>query len=445
MKKIVSLFIAVLAVHAHGQTGLTQSADGSSSVLFKGIDLNVDIVKTDISLGANNLRASIGENEKFIYGGSIKTKNKEGIANLFSKGDIVPEGGANIFMGYSFSNALLPSTSSYNIRKEELAAERKKLKNDLQTIFASKVSVIINKEIKALTQTDANKLGGLLKDGLKEHLDLTGMRDFLNSFTLSGDASAGMGDVLKSIREKVKIITDDYDEKIEALNKESDRLDEKIDERNFWHLTFFGFGGINASEFKRFKEFDSTNFGNSFTDISFRGGNFGAGVNFQYRNVLFGLTYSYRATNNFQLLSKKDYTLTEKKVNGTSSLTEEKEITAYTGNYGEVEINELAFDMVINVKPDKNVDFYMLINPYVRASFFSRDVELLPNKLNVGAGFYLFKGTGKLMGGFYIELPDVENNYEKIKPIDKQNLRPPLQRMTFGLVGKLSLGSMLGS
>jgi len=82
-------------------------------------------------------------------------------------------------------------------------------------------------------------------------------------------------------------------------------------------------------------------------------------------------------------------------------------------------------------------------DPYIRIQT-STNTTLLPNTLNLGCGFYFFQQTGKFLGGFYAELPDVNNNYEKMKPTADQQLKGPLQRLTFGLVGKLSLSSFLG-
>jgi hypothetical protein len=181
----------------------------------------------------------------------------------------------------------------------------------------------------------------------------------------------------------------------------------------------------------------------SFTDIDERGGHFGIGVNFQRGILKFGLTYDYFSTNNFKMLNKGEYTFRNTVTSGGQSLIQEKKITAYSGKYGEVEVNRLSFDLTAAFKLDKEANNHLLVNPYFRGNFFSRDTSLLLNTMNIGAGFYLFKKTGKFLGGFYFELPDVENNIEKKKKEEDQNIRPALKRLTFGITGRISLNSFL--
>jgi hypothetical protein len=158
---------------------------------------------------------------------------------------------------------------------------------------------------------------------------------------------------------------------------------------------------------------------------------------------MFGATYNYRKTNNFNLLTKKDYTLRTTNTVSSQTLVQEKKITGYAGTYGAVEINEFAFDFMWREKLDSDGKNSILINPYIRSQMFSRNKELLPNSTNIGTGFYFFQNTGKFLGGIYFELPDVNQNYEKAKPVTEQNFRKPLNRISFGITGRISLGSML--
>ena len=81
--------------------------------------------------------------------------------------------------------------------------------------------------------------------------------------------------------------------------------------------------------------------------------------------------------------------------------------------------------------------------PYLQSNLFSRNKLILPNTTNIGCGFYFFKNTGKFLGGFYTELADVKNSFEKMKPEEEQNLRTPLKRLSFGIVAKMTIGSFL--
>ena len=42
-----------------------------------------------------------------------------------------------------------------------------------------------------------------------------------------------------------------------------------------------------------------------------------------------------------------------------------------------------------------------------------------------------------------MELPDIKQNYEKAKPVTDQSLRKPLERLSFGVTGRISIGSFL--
>jgi hypothetical protein len=305
------------------------------------------------------------------------------------------------------------------------------------------MKLIIEDNIK---DTEINDLIKLKKDLLKNIEN----DDKLDSILKVADTdSAKMKEIKEKFSKKRKELKIELQkrqiEMTEELQKKYDRLDTIHDSKPFWQIYFFGFGGINAMNFKQVKQVDTTNLTKSFENIYFRGGKAGLGFNAQYGFVTLGMTYSYSSVNNFDLLSKKEYTFRQTKNSGTQSLIEEKKITAYSGTYGSVEVNELNVDLIFNFKLDAKASNHILINPYIRSQLFSRNENILPNKLDIGCGFYFFKQDGNFLGGLYAELPDVNNNYEKAKPIEEQNIREPLKRLSFGIVGKYSFNSLLGS
>jgi hypothetical protein len=253
--------------------------------------------------------------------------------------------------------------------------------------------------------------------------------------------------ITKEAKQRIKTEYDNFIKKDEQIRNDYrnqlGKLRDNLAPKKYWQFLVYGFGGIQASEFKRFVGLDSIDLANSFSDEYFRGGKGGLGINFQTRNIMFGLTYSYLETNNFSLLSKKEYSWRTSITQNGQTLTEDKKITAYSGTYEKVGINELNFDLIINLKLDKDAKNHILINPYSRSQLFSRKTDILPNSTNIGCGFYFFQQTGKFIGGFYTELTDINQNYEKAKPITEQNLRQPLNRLTFGIVGKFSFSSLL--
>ncbi|MBK9719495.1 MAG: hypothetical protein IPO85_18660 [Saprospiraceae bacterium] len=145
---------------------------------------------------------------------------------------------------------------------------------------------------------------------------------------------------------------------------------------------------------------------------------------------------------NFSNLSSKEYTLRTTDTSRNQSLISEKKITAYSGKYSKVESNQLNLDLL---KEFKLGDTSRLItNLYYRGSLFSRDTVYLRNISNIGLGIYFLGKKSKFLGGLYVELPDINNNIEKSMPESERNIRPPLKKLTFGIVTKFSISSILG-
>jgi len=213
--------------------------------------------------------------------------------------------------------------------------------------------------------------------------------------------------------------------------------------QSLYRFSIFTFGGMQATSFKRTDSILTSNLSNSFIKEDFRGGNWGLGINFQIAQLKIGLTYAYRMTNNFDLLDKTDYKLVKTYTSGNQTLTQEKQVTAYSGTYSKIEVNELNADIMYNINLSKEENVYALLDAYLRSTAFSRNKELLPNNYTIGLGSYFFGKASKFMGGMYVELPDVGNAFEKQKAPADQNIRPGLKRLTFGIIGKFSLNSLI--
>ena len=430
--KILLLTVFFISTGSFAQ-GLTQDAEGESTLLFRGSNISIDIAKTNLTLGFNNVDKVIGETSHHILGADISGKNEEGISNLFSKGKLVPTAKGSLYAGWSRSNGVLP-----NIESSRLEVTKKKIKAD--TDFDESFYQNMPSFIKFHTN---DNIKSFRDDLLKSLIDKESISNFKKKLEKKENDSDELQKAKDNISKELKKIEDKRDEKMELLNKEWDKFQEMSENTKYWQVMVFGFGAITASEFKRFTAFDDTDFNKSFSNEYFRGGSAGIGLNAQWGNILLGLAYNYSATNNFNLLTKKEYTIKNAQTNGNQSITEEKKITAYSGTYGEVEINEFNADVVVNFSLDNQSSNHVLVNPYFRGKFFSREKTLLPNTMNIGCGFYFFKNNGKFMGGFYTELPDINNQLEKAKPIAEQNLRDPLKRLSFGIIGKFSINSIL--
>ena len=103
-------------------------------------------------------------------------------------------------------------------------------------------------------------------------------------------------------------------------------------------------------------------------------------------------------------------------------------------------MNELNVDLIIDFKL-KGDTSRILVNPYLRASLFSRDTAYIKNYTNLGLGLYFLGRKRKFIGGLYVELPDINNNAEKAKPEDEIHIQPPFKKLSFGIVTKFNISS----
>jgi hypothetical protein len=429
---LITFFILLLPCILTAQ--LTQDADGESSLLFRANHISLDITKTDVGMGINNIQRSIARTWYPILGGGINAKNESGIGNLFSTGTLVPSSSAHVFFGFSYSNGYSPNAETQITR---IGEQIDQVEIDFERAFYREMPWVVR------NNTDTSHTLALRESLLKELSDTASLQKIKAILSPKDNDTPQIKTSKEAILKEVNLREELHAKNIKVLYAKQEELSKAQAGTTYFQCMVFGLGGVNAMEFKTFSGFDTLNLKNSFQDQYFRGGFAGLGLNVQYGRVIFGVSYRYSQTNNFSALTKKTYTLQTKVNYGNQTLTEEKQITAYAGTYGKVIVNELKADFAINFKLDDSATNVLLWNPYVRGNLFSRDTSLLQNTIDLGTGFYFFRTEGKFLGGFYIEFPDVQNNMEKAKPVKDQNLRDPLQRLTFGIVTKFSFVSLL--
>lgn len=454
MKKIILLHFILFAFSFELLSqGLTQSADGKSSILLEGSAVSIDIAQTELAFGWNNLNQLIVRRDAaWFAGGDIRTKNSKGIGNLLSKGNFSPEGRVNAYAGRYFSNAsqiVIDDTKDSYQNKPPSLEEKKyimieKYYQSLQTILKDSSYIITNEDI-------LNKEKNSILKNFDDIIIRSGQ--ILHRFHTRSDIGineneVGISDEIKSFRIQVKSalakVYKDLDiQSIQDLRRKTFRERKQSLNSNYWRVILFGFGGANAIGFTRFVKLDPNNLADSFEDINDWGRQGGFGFNGELRRWRLGFTYAWVFKNNFKNMSATTYTLKTETLSGTTSLSSEEEITAYAGNYGSTLQNESNIDIVYNLPLNENRTAHLLLNPYLRGNWFSRDKFLLANTTNIGLGFHFFKNDGNFLGGFYIEVPDVNNNIEKAKDLAKQNLRPVLKRFNLGITAKFGLNSVL--
>lgn len=453
MKKIICIILVISVCNKSTGQWLTQSAEGKGSFLFKGANVALDLAKTDFSFTINNLnspyKASSPKDNFFIfYGGGVNAKNEEGLGNLFSAGEFVPSANANGYLGIRFSNSY---HALYKEQEKKGSDALQELSTTQMTHFISKLTESIDFEVdgSSLDKTNEADLIIKLKHDWKKNLQNSAPKPFSNYLKSYLSKNPGLtrvatiANIIDELQNEIKAIVKSYNTAVDNLMLQLNKNRDEFIQKSLWRLSIFTIGGIDASSFKRVEDINTTSLSKSFIKEEYRGGNWGIGINYQIRQWKFGATYSYRKTNNFNLLDKTDYKLTTTTTVGNQTLTQEKAISAYSGNYGEVEINELNLDALFTVGLGESSESYAMLNAYLRGNFFSRDKILLPSSFNIGLGSYFFTKKSKFLGGLYVELPDVKDSFEKSKPVADQNIRPALKRLSFGIIVKFSLNSLI--
>ncbi|MET0637351.1 MAG: hypothetical protein ABWZ25_15075 [Chitinophagaceae bacterium] len=447
MKNFLVICLTCITTAVSGQF-MTQSADGKGSIplpLSKDAALSVDIGKTDVVLGLNNYQRVYDSLKPVgFYGVNLSGKNREGLADLFSSGDIVPEGNLLLIGGFSVTN-----NTKISNRYQEYLAIANAIGDSLNQLLLTPCNdsifpLIDNRSILISNPAKRSATNLALKEKIKDQT-LTNALPLIDSF---GTGDPDLKTFMDSVRTDARLVETRFNNRYSEMRTRqlnAFNLANATAKKTFWpwRLTLFGMGGIQAREFKRFLGVSPTNLSDSFQDTIFRGGNAGLGLNLQVRDYWLGVTYSYVKTDNFSTLSSKKYTLHRSDTVGSQILIQDKELTAFPGKYSRVEVNELNIDLVIDLRLNKKSDSArLLLNPYLRATLFSRDTSFLRNSTDLGMGFYFLGKKRKFIGGFYVELSDVNNNQEKAKPADEMNIRPPFRKLSFGIVTKFNLTSI---
>ena len=395
MKKIIILYlIAAFAVTKTAGQSVSESKDNTNSILLNGSAITLKI--TDPSLKLDFQRKNLFKNDRnngYIFGISAEGRNDNGIANIFDGGNLVPSGKLAGLLGLNFSNNVVESSQQI---RAELKFKEKHIRDRIKDLI-------------------------LLKEQMeKDGKDVTSIKTTINDIT---------------DKELIPVLNEEVKEASIAT------------EKSFSKVSVFLFGGISAKSFKHFIGYDTTNVLKSFKNENFRGGFVSFGINYQYRNLQFGVLAGYKVDDNQSLLSEKVYNYEKVTTTGNQTITEKKEIKAFAGDYSKASYVSLNIDFIANLSLDhvtiEQPRNYMLLNPYLHSKIGSSNKDLIPNTTDIGIGLYVFNSKSKILGGFYIELPDISNNIEKNKTITDQNIRPALQKLSFGIVTRFNLQSFM--
>ncbi len=447
MKKYFLILILISSGYSSYSQYLTQSAEGKSSIPLplNGLGVSIDIGKSEVALGLNNYSRVLKDSAKFLLGLNLSAKNTEGLANLFSSGDIVPQGDFLGFAGFSVSNnnQLLSNYKNSDFYRFRMKTEEAQA-NLFKDLKQKTVQAITEASLFIKKSAERRKTVKEMTDKVNSILEIISLRLYIKEYKKDDSLLKRFKEDLEKRFLKADMYYTDEFNKTRTEETSPTAPDFKGFMRTQFpvRLTTFLQGGINARGFTRFLKLSTPDFSKSFQDTLYRGGIFGIGFNLQVRNYWLGITYSYLKGDNFANLKSKTYTLRTTDTAANQTLLREKQITAYSGKYSRVVTNQLNIDLVgeFNLSDTSK----LLANLYLRGSLHSRDTSYLKNYTNIGAGLYFINKKGKFLGGLYVELPDINNNFEKAKPEEEINIRPPLRKLSIGIVTKFNLSSIFG-
>lgn len=450
MKGLLLLtFSCALVLRAEAQF-LTETATGKGALLLplNGVAVEFDAGKTQTGFNINNYsRALASRNSRlfhnWFFGGNITAGSSEGVGDLFKTGTLVPAASAYGMLGFSINNTNQILRDWKNSRATLLIKREQEEMGRAFRTFRDTVSASMLYALTALKDTQLIQAGQDLQvkiEASPDNLRLTAVLDSIYKIN-----TARLVPLISAFKRMVEPVRTRY---IAGFNRDiatkdiGPAFDEFLQTHRSLRFTPFLFGGIDARSFTLFNGINATTLSESFTDTLQRGGTFGAGFNAQAGTFWLGVTYTYISGDNFGNLTGKEYQLRTSNSSGSQTLTSDKKLTAYSGNYGKVKRNQLHIDLIKEFALGDTAR--LIADVYLRSSIFSRDTAYLKNTSGLGLGVYFLGGKSKFIGGLYVELPDINNNLEKSRPVAEQHLRSPFKRLSFGIVTKFSLSSIFG-
>lgn len=413
---------------------------GESTVLFQNSSLGFDLKESELSFKTNNYTSSLFSQKGLILGGMLKAKNKSGTGDLLKSSEITPSSKIQGTIGGFWSNSKSAKNDLKEYNTEKLSNEYSKLEEDLDSIIKANIEIITKRpEWENYSEGEITKLNDIVENTLKVKL---------NRYNRLKKTYYQIKDNTKYPDTTRLIVTEIYNyldsnKTIKRLNeiqaeirKQNDDYYKELDP--YFKITGYLQFGLNSEKFKLFNGWDTTNISKSFNDKEFRGGNINVGLNLRIKGrFLIGGRYSYVEGNNVHLLSKTKYKYSRLVSSNNISYNTSSEFSAYSGSYKRIYYNKYDFDFVTFIERDSITyltDFYVRVNT-------TNNKEIIPNTTDLGISVSIFKKTGKFLGGLYVELPDLDQNIERMK--EEPDYEDWYNRIQFGIYAKYSFSSLL--
>lgn len=428
-------FITMICLSQVVKTGASES-----SILFNNANLGIDITKTEASFSLVNYKDVIASRSSSLLWGINASGNLgNDIASVFKSSEIQPNSKFQGVLGYTFSNA-----STF---RDFLDNEVSSLSKEKSTLYKSLDAAFFNNLI---NEVDLASVGNNIKNQAKAKIATiqSGANKFREAKkwvnerfqNSTGDESILMYKLYRFIEYNTEL--NNYlkiQPKIDRLLKQQEP---NILKKKYVKGTIYSLIGFNGQQFNLLNPVDGFPGSFSIDKSSFTGRNFGLGLNSRIGgNFQFGFRYLNEESNNLNSLTKNEYKLVQS-VNGQNGnvFTTETKKTAYSGTFDEVFINRFAIDVIKSFKmDDENI---VLLDFYYRHGQSNNESNYV-RRTDIGISASFFNNTGKFLGGIYLEVPDTNQNAEKRKPVDKQELEGVLNRLSFGVYAKFSFTSLL--
>ncbi|KIO77726.1 hypothetical protein TH53_07240 [Pedobacter lusitanus] len=241
-------------------------------------------------------------------------------------------------------------------------------------------------------------------------------------------------ELLKRIKEIEDANPDKNEAAVNAIRELNKQIAANRSTRHTQSLTAYVNGGLNADNFKLYKEDNATSLSKRFEKVNFRGGFVDIGLNYEYApRWIFGVSLGYERYNNLDSLGYTSYTLTNTTTVNNSQLATESKISAYQGAY-------MAYNRV-NIKTDAlyfgriSEDYRLVWNTLYTRIILPLQQQQINKVFLAGTAVNFYKSEGKFAGGLYLQSNDVFNS---LHSTDKFH-----ERLSFGIAAKYTFSSIV--
>lgn len=443
MKRVfIHLFTILIYCNLSLAQFISEDASGESSIVYPGGGIKINITDGEI---AANLFHQFKNKQSFI-GVDVNGQNNDNIARIFDSG-YVSSGNANLVGGITLNSLSNDLKGTYEDLKDPLDIVNKKYRTEYFKEIKKKFDLIKN----IGSETNDYILNKIIEEIIDNNVPRGDTVKIINLIEEFKSTKTTDKNAIK-VKEKIKEFETVFKSKYSNLNKERDSLTiakklarielETSTNSSVFYRPYFSFG-FEGLEFDQYNP-SETVFENRFPSIKNVGITGKLGLNIEYKSFLVGFNYAYKQTSNFGIFSPQEFTIvaTQNQISdiGTTELRTTQSKVAYSGTFKEVDVNSFNIDAIKFIDLNNNND-YINIHAYYRSNN-STDTEILPDTSNFGMGLYFFKkNTGKFLGGFYAEIPDINNNTSQF--LNLLNLDGVIDKIRLGIVAKYNFNSIV--